>query len=119
MTYSALIFFAVLAIDLWTDLRRHFAGKEINHTRGLILRIAGLAPSVLLLSHDRLLGAFVEGILFMTLFNGVWGIATGNGWFYFGHTAAIDKLMNKLKPASYIFQYAALIALIWQYFGQG
>lgn len=116
MIASALIFFAVLALDLWTDLKRYFSGKQINHARGLVLRIVGLAPSVLLLPHDRILGAFVEGILFMTLFNGIWGIATGNGWFYFGHTAVIDKLMNRLKPASYIFQYAALIALIWQYF---
>lgn len=116
MTWSAIIFFAILVIDLWTDLKRYFSGKTINHARGLALRIIGLVPSVYLLPHDHAIGAAIEALLYMTLFNGLWGVFTGNGWFYLGHTAIIDKLMNRFKPWSILLQYLILGWLILMYF---
>lgn len=116
MIWSAVIFFAVLAIDLFTDLRLFFKRKPVNHTRGLILRLIGLAPSVYLLPHDRIIGAALEGMLYLTLFNGIWGLVTGNGWFYIGDTARVDRFMRGGEPWSYLIQYTLLIGLILMYF---
>jgi hypothetical protein len=112
---SIAIFLAVLVIDLWTDLHRYFAGKEINHARGLILRIIGLIPSVYFLPHDRAIGAVIEALLYMTLFNGLWGVFIGHGWFYLGHTAWIDRQMRRFGVMGYVFQYGILLALILIY----
>ncbi len=115
MIWAALIFYGVLTVDLWTDLRRYFSGKKINHFRGFLLRIVGLLPSVYLLPHDRLTGAGLEGILYLILFNGIFGVFIGRGWFYLGDSWT-DKLIKKTGIWSFVFQYAFLIILTLIYF---
>jgi len=116
MILSAIIFLAILGVDLLTDLRRYLKREKINHVRGFLLRIAGLIPSVVFLPHDHVLGAAVEGLLYMTLFNGLFNIMIGQNWFYIGSTSWIDKQMRKLGITGFLLQYGLLINLILLYF---
>lgn len=116
MIWSVVIFFAVLVIDLVTDFRRFKKGEKINHLRGLLLRIIGLVPSVYLLPHDRILGAGLEAILYLALFNGVWGLMIKRNWFYLGSTSKMDIIQKKLGAWGFVIQYIILIVLFYFYF---
>jgi len=116
MIWSAIIFYTVLIIDLWTDMRRYLRREKINHVRGFFLRIVGLISSIIFLPHDYVLGAAVEGLLYMTLFNGLFNIMIGQSWFYIGSSSWIDKQMSKLGIAGFLLQYGLLIIFILIYF---
>lgn len=65
------VFIAVLLIDLFTDYQLWKHKKPINHTRGSLLRLIGLAPCVILL---RLSSTPLIFFLYWTLFDGLFNI---------------------------------------------
>ena len=106
MIWGILIFIAVLVIDLWTDVDRYFDGRKVNHTRGAIFRVIGLAPAVYFMGW---LSAPMLFFLYIILFNGLYNTFIGQKWEYVGDTAKMDRLQRKY-PILKTIKYIAFIA---------
>lgn len=86
---GGVVFFIVLAADLFTDLR---IGDKVNHFDGAIYRSVVLLPCILfLIIYARaynllsiLLVIAMVGINFMNLFDGLYNLFRGYGWFFTG-----------------------------------
>lgn len=113
ITIGIIIFWATWVVDLITDYRIRISGKQVNHTRGALLRVIGLIPAGLFLSlspefKPLLQAVAVPGMFFFTywsLFDPAYNILTGEKVFYIGGTASLDKLQRKhrwLVPGKYI-----------------
>lgn len=109
MILAVVIFAATLAIDLFTDVRRYYQRREVNHARGVVLRLFGLVPACIFggwyFIPVALLGYWV-------LFNGLYNVLTGREWFYKGQTAYLDKLERKhpwIVPVKYALFIASII----------
>lgn len=125
-----LIFLAVLIVDLITDYRRHLSKKPINHTKGFFLRLAGLIPAILFLPGlkvwesgwglnqfvDTVYGAGMIGMLYLILFNGIFGVLIAGNFFFLGTTSKIDRLMRRLGIWAWVIQYGLLVAFTILYF---
>lgn len=84
------LFSAVLAVDIYTDLR---SGYEIDHVRGLALRMIGMLPCIVCLvaatRQDKYTVIIVIviamiGFNYLNLFDGLYNVFRGYGWFFTG-----------------------------------
>lgn len=98
-----------MLLDLATDYRLFLKRKPIDHTQGFILRLIGLTPSIIFLPGNIIYGALMEGAWYLILFNGLFGIAIGQNFFYIGNTSTLDKAMRKIGVWAYVIQYTVCI----------
>lgn len=92
-----ILFVGTLVYDLKTDLALWKEGKPINHKRGLILRLLGLIPAILLIGWPSFL--FV-GFLYWFLFDGYFNTERNFDWWFTGSDdkddAKTDDFLQKL-----------------------
>lgn len=113
MILGVAIFFLVLAVDLFTDVRLFYKKKKVNHTRGLILRLIGLAPGIYLLGW---LVIPAMGFLYLILFNGFYNVLIGQRWGFIGSTAKLDRLQAKVPKW---IKYAGFVVFLLIYLKYG
>lgn len=111
MIYGLTIFIVVLAVDLFTDVRLYYQKKKVNHTRGAVLRCAGLAPAVYFLGWPAIPAM---GFTYLILFNGLYNVLIGQKWGFIGTSAKLDKWQRRNKWFSW-FKYVAAIGSIILY----
>lgn len=109
MIIAWLIWLATLVIDLFTDVRRYYQRRAVDHTRGAVLRLFGLVPACALGGW-----AFIPVALFgyWILFNGLYNVFTGRRWFYVGGTANLDKLERRYPWIVWVKYLAFLTSII-------
>lgn len=95
---GTLCFLAVLAVDVYTDLR-----KKVNHKRGALLRSLGLVPSTIFLSlgyGDFWWGLFLSIVMqffvFWLLFDGLYNTFRKFGWFFQGSDDKDDAVLDEI-----------------------
>lgn len=115
MIYGLAIFAIVLAVDLFTDVRRYYQKRKVNHSRGLVLRLVGLAPAVYLIGLESIP---MLGFGYLVLFNGLYNLLIGQKWEFVGTTAVLDRWQRR-NPWFKWSKYAGLIIstviyFIWQ-----
>lgn len=81
ITLGFLIFIGVLVYDLKTDLTLWREEKPIDHKRGVILRLLGLIPAIILIGWPSCV--FV-GFLYWFLFDGYFNTERGFDWWFTG-----------------------------------
>lgn len=103
-----LLFFLILYIDIETDYKRIII-NSINHTRGAIIRMIALIPTVLSLLFP--LDSFsityilfkliviitILGSLFLLLFDGFLNLRRGYNWWFLGSIDNNDSFFDKLQ----------------------
>lgn len=103
-----IIFFIVLSIDLFTDLR---IGDKVNHQRGAIVRVLGLIPCLVCLIVYRPVKWWIAPSLmcfnYWNLFDGFYNIFRGFGWFFTGSEdgagdAASDNFLQSIPLWAHI-----------------
>jgi hypothetical protein len=108
LIWAFLIFFATLAIDLYTDIRLFYRRRPVKHVRGAILRLLGLIPACLFGGWVFVPFAFFG---YWSLFDTLWGLFTSRKWPFIGSTSKLDRLQRKY-PALLWFKYLGFIASI-------
>ncbi len=106
------VFFIVLAADLFTDLR----SDSINHTRGAFLRALGLLPCLIFFSlapkktkwYIPLIVLAMIGINYWNLFDGLYNLFRGFGWFFTGSEdgaddAKTDNFLQSIPLWAHVF----------------
>ena len=92
---SVILFILTLAIDLFTDYKRWLNTRAIDHNRGTWLRAIGLIPCIILLTLSigwsfpwwlisGLISFLVVGFNYWNLFDGIFNVLRGYGWFFAG-----------------------------------
>jgi hypothetical protein len=109
MIYGLAIFFIVLAVDLFTDIRLYYKNKKVNHIRGAIFRVIGLAPAVWLMGWLSIPMLFFA---YLILFNGTYNIFINRPWEFLGTTSELDRLQKKIPK---FIKYLLLIISIYLY----
>lgn len=96
---GVILFFVVLGVNLYVDYKTWKKGIAINHKRGAILRVLGLAPIPFLIGWS-VLGLVLS--LYWFLFDGLFNIIRGFGWWFTGSEdgkddAKTDNFLQRLK----------------------
>lgn len=92
---AIILFIATLAIDVITDYRRWLNSRSIDHNRGVWLRAIGLIPCIILLTLSigwafpwwlisGLISFLVVGFNYWNIFDGIFNVLRGYGWFFAG-----------------------------------
>lgn len=113
MIHAFAIFTLTLVIDLFTDVRRYYDSKPINHARGAALRLLGLVPACILGGWVFIPFAFFG---YWVLFNGLYNVFIGQDWWYVGGKSNLDKVERKYPAitwAKYILFIGSIILLIY------
>jgi hypothetical protein len=108
MVIAVILFFLTLAAKLAVDVRLYLSGKPNRHTLGPVIVF------VVLVACSWIAGWLTLPLWFLgwsILFNGLYNVLIGQGWWYLGTTARLDRFERR-HPWVTIVKYSLFTATI-------